>query len=81
VGLDGIIGARLTTTPGGEAVVELDRINVAERLYRITGAVRTHSTEASLDDPELRCSVAPVCRVWSTPLAQLVLAPEPRPLR
>ncbi len=30
-------GVRLTTRPGGSARIELRRINVAERLYRITG--------------------------------------------
>ncbi|MEE8450748.1 MAG: hypothetical protein V3R99_02505 [Thermoguttaceae bacterium] len=31
-------GVRLLTTPGGSALVKLRRINVAERLYRVTGA-------------------------------------------
>ena len=33
----GYRGVRLKTTPGRREVVEIDRINVAERLYRITG--------------------------------------------
>ena len=34
----GYRGVRLKTTPGTEAVLKLKRINIAERLYRITGA-------------------------------------------
>lgn len=30
-------GARLTPTAGGRATIEVDRVNVAERLYRVTG--------------------------------------------
>ena len=33
----GYRGARLKTTPGKEAVVKIDRLNIAERLYRVTG--------------------------------------------
>lgn len=33
----GFRGVRLRTTPGTTAVVKLDRINIAERLYRVTG--------------------------------------------
>ncbi len=33
----GYRGTRLRTSPGGSAVVKIDRINIAERLYRITG--------------------------------------------
>jgi hypothetical protein len=33
----GYRGARLRTAPGKEAVVKIDRLNVAERLYRVTG--------------------------------------------
>ncbi len=33
----GYRGTRLRTTPGGSAVVKIDRINIAERLYRVTG--------------------------------------------
>lgn len=34
----GYRGRRLTPTPGGSVTLEINRINVAERLYRITGA-------------------------------------------
>jgi len=30
-------GVRLRTTPGGSATVKVDRVNIAQRLYRITG--------------------------------------------
>jgi len=30
-------GTRLKTSPGGSAVIKIDRINIAERLYRVTG--------------------------------------------
>ena len=33
----GIEGARFVVTPGGRKVIELERINLAERLYRVTG--------------------------------------------
>ena len=33
----GFRGTRLKTSPGGSAVVKIDRLNIAERLYRITG--------------------------------------------
>lgn len=33
----GYRGVRLRTTPGTTAVVKIDRINIAERLYRVTG--------------------------------------------
>jgi len=33
----GFRGTRLTTSPGGRAVIKIDRLNVAERLYRVTG--------------------------------------------
>ncbi|HNS22269.1 MAG TPA: hypothetical protein PKH24_17315 [Sedimentisphaerales bacterium] len=33
----GFRGVRLRTTPGTTAVVKIDRINIAERLYRVTG--------------------------------------------
>jgi len=33
----GFRGARLRTTPGTSAVIQIDRLNVAERLYRVTG--------------------------------------------
>lgn len=33
----GYRGRRLRTTPGGSATIEINRINIAERLYRVTG--------------------------------------------
>lgn len=33
----GMQGTRLKTVPGASAVIEIDRINIAERLYRVTG--------------------------------------------
>jgi hypothetical protein len=33
----GFHGKRLRTTPGGNAVITIDRLNIAERLYRVTG--------------------------------------------
>ena len=33
----GMNGTRLKTTPGGGAVIKIDRLNIAERLYRVTG--------------------------------------------
>lgn len=33
----GYRGARVQTTPGTTATIQLDRVNIAERLYRITG--------------------------------------------
>ena len=34
----GYRGARLNITPGGEATLKIKRINIAQRLYRVTGA-------------------------------------------
>ncbi|MFN0055138.1 MAG: hypothetical protein ACKV0T_23435 [Planctomycetales bacterium] len=34
----GYRGTRLVVTPGGEAVLKIRRLNLAERLYRVTGA-------------------------------------------
>ncbi len=34
----GFVGARLSTTPGGSVTLKIKRLNVAERLYRLTGA-------------------------------------------
>jgi hypothetical protein len=34
----GYRGTRLTITPGGEATLKIKRINIAQRLYRVTGA-------------------------------------------
>jgi hypothetical protein len=33
----GFRGTRLKTTPGASAVIQIDRLNIAERLYRVTG--------------------------------------------
>jgi len=33
----GFRGVRLKTSPGGSAIIKIDRLNIAERLYRITG--------------------------------------------
>jgi len=33
----GMHGTRLKTTPGGNAIIKIDRHNIAERLYRVTG--------------------------------------------
>jgi len=33
----GMRGTRLKIAPGGDAVIKIDRINIAERLYRVTG--------------------------------------------
>jgi len=33
----GYAGVRLDVTPGGRATIELERVNIAERLYRVTG--------------------------------------------
>ncbi len=33
----GMQGTRLKTVPGGSAVIKINRVNIAERLYRITG--------------------------------------------
>jgi hypothetical protein len=33
----GFNGTRLKTSPGGSAVIKIDRLNIAERLYRVTG--------------------------------------------
>ena len=33
----GFHGTRLKTLPGGSAVIKIDRLNIAERLYRVTG--------------------------------------------
>jgi hypothetical protein len=34
----GFAGTRLHVTPGGSATLKIERVNIAERLYRITGA-------------------------------------------
>ena len=58
----GYRGKRLKTTPGSSAVIKIDRLNIAERLYRITGqgiyrdSVLTGQT-APLKDPVLNGQV------------------------
>ena len=48
----GFRGVRLKVVPGGEATIELPRINLAERLYRMTGAgIYDHSIRAKQDTP------------------------------
>lgn len=34
----GIVGARVETKPGGQTILKIKRVNIAERLYRTTGA-------------------------------------------
>ena len=58
----GFRGTRLKTTAGASAVIKIDRLNIAERLYRITGqgiyrdSVLTGQT-AALDNPVLNGQV------------------------
>lgn len=48
----GYRGAALETKPGGEATIRIDRVNVAERLYRITGqGLYHHSIRAGRPVP------------------------------
>lgn len=58
----GYSGVRLKTTPGTEAVLKLKRLNIAERLYRVTGAgiyrdSRLLGRSASIDRPLLNGAV------------------------
>jgi len=58
----GIAGVRLTTTRGETATIELKRVNIAERLYRITGqGIYHHATRlgkrAPLEQPNLNGQV------------------------
>lgn len=46
----GYRGVRLKTTPGQQAVVKIDRLNIAERLYRVTGE-GIYSDSVLLDRP------------------------------
>ena len=51
----GFRGVKLQVIPGEEAIVRLDRINLAERLYRITGAgLYDHSIAAGRTTPLAR---------------------------
>jgi hypothetical protein len=48
----GYRGSRLLVKPGGESTIEVERVNIAERLYRITGAgLYDHSVRAGLAVP------------------------------
>lgn len=48
----GFRGAKLRTTPGGSATVKVKRLNIAERLYRITGdGVYADSLKVGRDVP------------------------------
>lgn len=48
----GYRGVRLTPKPGGTAAVKVKRVNVAERLYRVTGdGLHAESTKAGLAVP------------------------------
>jgi hypothetical protein len=58
----GYSGVRLKTTPGTEAVLKLKRLNIAERLYRVTGAgiyrdSRLLGRSASIERPLLNGAV------------------------
>lgn len=50
----GIAGTRLRTTPGGAATIRVDRQNIAERLYRITGQGIYRDSILLGDRPPLR---------------------------
>ena len=48
----GIRGVRLVTKPGGTATVKVKRVNIAERLYRLTGdGIYAESEKAGLKPP------------------------------
>ncbi len=58
----GFAGTRLTPTPGGLAEIKLTRVNIAERLYRITGAGSYRDTvllgeQAPIDEPLLNAEI------------------------
>ena len=50
----GFAGTRLRVTPGGSAVLKVDRVNIAERLYRITGGGIYRDSVLLGDRPPLR---------------------------
>ena len=51
----GMKGTRLNLTPGGKAELKISRINIAERLYRVTGGGRfVHSLKAGVEIPAFR---------------------------
>ncbi len=49
----GYRGMRLQVTPGGSATIEMDRQNIAERLYRVTGGGIYRDSVLLGDDPPL----------------------------
>ena len=49
----GYRGARLDVTPGGRATVKVKRLNIAERLYRVTGGGIYHHTLRLGETPPL----------------------------
>lgn len=51
----GMRGTRITLVPGGKTELKVTRINIAERMYRVTGGGRFgHSLKAGLEIPEFR---------------------------
>src|SRR5690606_16474148 len=59
----GCRGVRLKPKPGGEATIRVKRINIAERLYRVTGQGIYADTvrlglDAPIDEPVLNARVA-----------------------
>ncbi len=51
----GMVGQRFKLVPGGKAELKVTRINIAERMYRVTGGGRfVHSVKAGLEIPEFR---------------------------
>lgn len=51
----GMTGTRIKMTPGGSAELKVTRINIAERMYRVTGGGRfVHAEKAGLEIPEFR---------------------------
>jgi len=50
----GFAGTRLHVTPGGSATLKIDRVNIAERLYRITGGGIYRDSVILGDEPPIR---------------------------
>ncbi len=50
----GFAGTRLHVTPGGAATLKIERVNIAERLYRITGAGVYRDSLLLGDKPPIR---------------------------
>jgi hypothetical protein len=68
----GYRGAAIDIAPGGKANIEIERVNIAERLYRITGAGLYRDTillghEAPLENPLLNGNVTGQDSVQATP--------------